>query len=73
MLWYSHLMKNFPQFVVIHKVKGFDLVSKAEIDFFSWNALAFLMFQWMLATSSLVPLLFLNPACSSGSSHFTYC
>ena len=34
MLWYSHLMKNFSQFAVIHKVKGFDLVSKAEIDVF---------------------------------------
>ena len=37
---YSHLFKNFPQFVVIHIVKGFGLVSKAETDFF-WNCLAF--------------------------------
>ena len=33
-VWYSHLLKNFPQFVVIHTVKGFGLVNKAEIDFF---------------------------------------
>ena len=31
-VWYSHLLKNFPQFVVIHTVKGFGIVSKAEID-----------------------------------------
>ena len=34
MVWYSHLFQNFPQFVVIHTVKGFDIVNKAEIDFF---------------------------------------
>ena len=33
-VWYSHLLKNFPQFVVIHTVKGFGVVSKAEIDVF---------------------------------------
>ena len=33
-VWYSHLMKNFPQFVVIHTVKGFGIVNKAEIDVF---------------------------------------
>ena len=32
MVWYSHLLKNSPQFVVIHTVKGFDIVNKAEID-----------------------------------------
>ena len=31
MVWYSHLLKNFPQFVVIHTVKGFDIVNKAEV------------------------------------------
>ena len=31
-VWYSHLLKNFPQFVVIHTVKGFGIVNKAEID-----------------------------------------
>ena len=33
-VWYSHLLKNFPQFVVIHIVKGFDIVNKAEVDVF---------------------------------------
>ena len=32
--WYSHLLKNFPQFIVIHTVKGFGLVNKAEVDGF---------------------------------------
>ena len=32
MVWYSHLLKNFPQFVVIHTVKGFGIVNKAEIE-----------------------------------------
>ena len=39
MVWHSHLFKNFPQFVVIHTVKGFGIVNKAEIDVFlelSW-------------------------------------
>ena len=31
MVWYCHLFKNFPQFVVIYTVKGFDIVSKAEV------------------------------------------
>ena len=34
MIWYSHLLKNVPQFVVIHTVKGFGIVNKAEIDVF---------------------------------------
>ena len=34
MVWYSHAFKNFPQFVVIHTVKGFGIVNKAEIDAF---------------------------------------
>ena len=32
MVWYAHLSKNFPQFVVMHTVKGFGVVNKAEID-----------------------------------------
>ena len=39
MVWYSHLFKKVPQFVVIHTVKGFGIVNKAEIDVFlelSW-------------------------------------
>ena len=34
MAWYSHLFKNFPQFVVIHTVKGFGIVNEAEVDVF---------------------------------------
>ena len=34
MVWYSHLLKNFPQFIVIHTVNGFGLVNKAEVDVF---------------------------------------
>ena len=46
MVWYSHLLKNFPQFVVIHIVKGFGIANKAEVDVFLD---AFSMIQWMLA------------------------
>ena len=34
MVWYSHLLKNFPQFVVIYTIKGFGVVNKAEVDVF---------------------------------------
>ena len=34
MVWCSHLLQNFPQFIVIHTVKGFGIVNKAEIDIF---------------------------------------
>ena len=34
MVWYSHLLKNFPQFIVIHRVKGFSIVSEEDIDVF---------------------------------------
>ena len=34
MVWYSHLFQNFPQFIVIHTIKGFGIVNKAEIDVF---------------------------------------
>ena len=47
-VWYSHLFQNFPQFIVIHTVKGFGIVNKAEID-------VFLVPLW-----SLVPLPFLK-------------
>ena len=39
MVWYSHLFHNLPQFIVIHTVKGFGIVNKAEVDVFlelSW-------------------------------------
>ena len=34
MVWYSHLFQNFPQFVVIHTLKGFSVVNEAEVDVF---------------------------------------
>ena len=34
MVWYSHLFQNFPQFIVIHTVKGFGIVNKAEVNVF---------------------------------------
>ena len=40
--WYSHLFQNFPQFVVIHTVKGFTIVNEAEVDFFFGIPLHFL-------------------------------
>ena len=42
-VWYSHLLKNIPQFVVIHTVKGFS--STKQIFF--WNSLVFPMIQWI--------------------------
>ena len=33
-VWYSHLFQNFPQFVVIHTVKGLGVINKAEVDVF---------------------------------------
>ena len=42
MVWYSHLFKNFPQWVMIHTVKDFGIVNKTEVDFFFWNSLYFL-------------------------------
>ena len=34
MVWYAHLFQNFPQLIVIHRVKGFGIVNKAEVDVF---------------------------------------
>ena len=34
MIWYSHFLKNFPQFVVTHTLKGFSIVNEAEVDVF---------------------------------------
>ena len=59
MIWYSHLFKNFPQFVVIHTVKGFGIVNEGDVDFF-------LEFSWFfydpmdVGNLSLVPLSFVN-------------
>ena len=54
-VWYSHLLKNFPQFVLCHTVKGYGIVNEAEVGAFR-NSLAFSMIQWMSEIWSLVPL-----------------
>ena len=61
MVWYSHLFKNFPQFVVIHAVKGFGMVSKAEIDVFLELSC---FFDDPMDVGNLISVLlsFLNPA-----------
>ena len=40
-IWYSHLLKNIPQSVVIHTIKGFGIVNKAEVGFFNGTLLLF--------------------------------
>ena len=73
MVWYSHLFQNFPQFVVIHIVKGFGVVNEADVDVFLQLS-CFPVIQQMLGIWSLVPLPFLNPAWTSGNSTwFIYC
>ena len=47
-VWYPHLFKNFPQFVVIHTVKGFSVVNETEVDVFLEFS-SFSMIQRMLA------------------------
>ena len=58
-VWYYHLLKNFPQFVVIHTAKGFGIVSKAEVDVFL-ELSCFFYDPTNVGSWSLVPLLFLN-------------
>ena len=71
-VWYSHLIQNFPQFVVMHIVKGFSIVHEAEVD-------AFLKFSCFFYDSvdvgNLIPgsSAFSHPAWTSGSSRFKYC
>ena len=64
MVWYSHLFKCFPQFVMINTVKGFSIVDGPEVD-------AFLVFPCFLYdptnVCNLISLPFLNSACTSGS------
>ena len=69
MVWYSHLLKNLSEFVVIHTVKGFGIVNKAEVDVFLELCSFFddptdvgSLSSGSSAFSALVPLPFLNPA-----------
>ena len=70
-VWYSHHPKNFPQFVVIYTVKGFNVVNKAEVDDFSGILSLSLFFPMIQQMLEIFP--FLNPACTSGSSWYMYC
>ena len=71
MVWYSHLFKNSPQFVVIYTVKGFTVVNGAEVDVFL--ELRCLLHSHLNGNLFLTTLPLQSPACMSGSSHFTYC
>ena len=53
-VWYSHLFQNFPQFVVIHTVKGFGIVNKAEIDVFLELSCFFYRFVNLLVSCSVM-------------------
>ena len=50
-VWYSYLLKNFPQFVVVHRVKGFGAVIKAEVDFFPLGFSLFFLYLGFLCLS----------------------
>ena len=71
-VWYFHLFQNFPQFVVIHTVKGFGIVSKAEIDVFLELSC---FFDDPAEVGNLISgsSAFLKPAWIPGNSWFTYC
>ena len=65
MIWYFHLLKNFPRYIVIHTVKGFSIVNKADVD-------VFLEFSCFFCNSTDVGNLILIPLplgfpCGSGS------
>ena len=61
MVWYSLLLKNFPEFVMIYIVKVFGIVNKAEVDVFL-ELPCFVDDLTDVGICSLVPLPFLNPA-----------
>ena len=67
-VWYSHLFQNFPQFIVIHTIKGFGIVNKAEVDVFLKLSCFFID---PADVGNLIS--FLKPAWTSGSSRFRYC
>ena len=70
MVWYSHIFKYFPQFLVIHTVKGFGIVNKEEVEVFLELSCFFydpIDVDNLISSSSA----FLNPACIPGRSWFT--
>ena len=70
-VWYSHFFKNFPQFIVIHTVKGFGVVNKAEVD------ISLEFFRFFYDATDVGNLRYGSSAFSksriSGSSQFMYC
>ena len=72
MVWYSHLLKDFPLFVVIHTVKGFGVINKAEIDVFLE---LFCFFYDPTDVGNLISgsSAFSKSSLNIGSSGFTYC
>ena len=72
MACYPYHFKNFIQFIVIHTVKGCSMVNEAEVDIFL-ELSCFFSDPTDVGNWSLVPLHFLNPARTSGSSWFMYC
>ena len=78
MVCYFHLFKNFPhrillEFSTLLWATQSKVLAQSIMPMFLWNFHAFSMIQWMLAIWYLVPLSFLNPAWTPGSSQFTYC
>ena len=71
-VWYSRLFQSFPLFIVIHTVKGFGMVNKAEVDVFLEHSC---FFDEPADVGNLISGSsgFLNPALTYGSSQFTYC
>ena len=72
MIWYSHVFKSFPHFIMVHTVKGFSVVDETEVDVY----LKFPCFLYnpmdignLISGSSA----FSKSACTFGISQFTYC
>ena len=61
MVCYTHLLENFPQFFVIHTIKGFSIVKEAEVDVFLEFS-CFFYFPMDVGNLTLLPLPFLNPS-----------
>ena len=75
-VWSSHLFQNFPQFIVIHTVKGFGRVNKADIDVFLELSCFFHDPEDvgnLISGSSAFSMIHRMLVIWSGSSHFTYC
>ena len=63
-VWYSHLFQNVPQFIVIHTVKGFGVVNKAEIDvFLEFSCLFFSLIYFFLISWRLITLQYCSGFC----------